>query len=132
MNEQPDLWSTDLTDVEKVLEQTTGAMHRRSLPTERAAAQTVRSGTQRARVLTILVRLGDAIPHALHAEAGCSNPHVATTRLEELADPKRFDPPLVERTVERRLTPWNKPAFVWRPTDAGRKVAAELARQVAA
>lgn len=131
MNEQLDLLSGDISDVDKVLEPTAGAMHRRSLPTEREAAQTVKSGTQRARVLAVLVRLGDAIPHALHAEAGCATPHVATTRLEEMADRRRFDPPLVERTVERRLTPWNKQAFVWRPTARGREVAAELGKRAA-
>ena len=117
--EQLDLYGS--TPVNKVLAPTPGRVHRNALPSEKQAAEklSVRSGTQRARVLLVLDRLGDAIPHQLHAEAGCAAPSHATTRLEELRDLG-----LVEMTNGR--------PFVWRVTDEGRKVAAQLRERSAA
>jgi hypothetical protein len=128
MNEQPDLFSVDLSDVEKVLAPTPGAMHRNPLSTEREAAERVslRSGTQKARVLLALVRLGEAIPHQIYSEAGCAAAHVATERLRDLAKIG-----MVEMIPAKRVTPHAGKAHLWRPTDAGRKVAAQLG-QVAA
>jgi hypothetical protein len=129
MNEQPDLFSVDLTDLEQVLANTPGRHHKGGLSTEREAAERVslRSGTQKARVLAALVRLGSAIPHQLYAEAGCAAAHVATTRLDDLRELG-----LVEMTAERRVTPHAGKAFVWRPTARGVEVARQLAAKAAA
>lgn len=116
------------TPVEQVLAPTPGRHHRNGTSTEREAAERVslRSGTQKAGVLIALARLGEAIPHQLHAEAGCAAAHVATTRLEEL---QKLG--MVEMTTERRETPHRGKAFLWRCTDEGRRVADELARRAA-
>jgi DNA-binding MarR family transcriptional regulator len=129
MNEQPDLFSVDLTDLEQVLANTPGRHHKGGMSTEREAAERVsfRSGSQKARALIALARLGTAIPHQLQAEARCATASGATTRLEELEAIG-----LVERTTERRDTPYGSRAFVWRATARGVEVARQLAAKAAA
>lgn len=119
--EQLDLYGS--TPVEKVLAPNPGRVHRNPKRSERDAAEklSVRSGTQKARILLELDRLGDAIPHQLHPASGCAAPSHVATRLEALKAEG-----LVELTTERRVSPWQGKPFVWKITDAGRAVAQQL------
>ena len=78
-------------------------------------------------MLLVLDRLGSAIPHQLHEEAGCAAPSHAHTRLMRLAKLG-----LVQRTAEKRATPFRSEALVWRITDEGRKTATQLRERMAA
>lgn len=82
----------------------------------------VRSGSQRARVLAVLVERGDRgatdfeLWDACRDGAGAPKyPHVAGTRRKELCDRG-----LVEETEDRRPTDTGSLATVWRITDLGR------------
>ena len=101
-----------------------GATHRHDPPTSLAAAAGVKTGTQRHKALKALGvfyepgltghQVATALNHPL--------PHVYTTRLEELEAVR-----CVERTDETRPTWSGHQAIVWRITDFGREMLAELA-----
>jgi hypothetical protein len=118
-----------MTPVEKVLAPTAGKVHRSPKRSERDAAEkvSIKIGTQKAKILLELDRLGDAIPHQLLPASGCGAPSHVQTRLDMLeADG------LVELTNERRLSSWNGKPFVWKITDEGREAAADLRQRMAA
>lgn len=117
MSEQLDLLAADVTSP------TPGRVHRHGLVTERKAAERVsfRSGSQKSRLLVLLAERGEATPHDLYALAGCAYPHVATTRLGDLAELH-----LVERLAETRPTPTGDTAHLWRCTEQGHAQALEL------
>ena len=104
-----------------------GATHRDDPPTSLAAAAGVRTGTQRWKALRAVdvfsVDHGPGLTgHQVAAALNHPLPHVLTTRLEELEAVR-----CVERTDETRPTWSGHQAIVWRCTDFGREVLAELA-----
>lgn len=116
----------DASDAD-VLAPTPGPAHRDAMPTEQAAAEqvAVRSGTQRARVLVALAAAGDKglTDYEMSLRASICRPHVAGTRR---ADLQRLG--LVVQTDRTRPTDTGCMAVVWCCTDAGRRVAGELAQ----
>lgn len=123
---QTDLWS--FTPAEQVLAPTPGRVRRGGPTTSLKAAERVslRSGSQKARLLVVLAERGPQIPHDLAPLAGCAYPHVATTRLHDLRDLG-----LVEMTSDRRATPSGGESHVWRVTPEGAHVASQLRQEAA-
>lgn len=95
--------------------------------TSKAAARTVKAGTQRARILTALVDASNGL-NGWEAAVRCGifRVHGATTRLEELEELG-----MVRRDGSTRPTDSGKQALIFYATDAGRTAAAELARSAA-
>lgn len=119
--EQMDLLACSPT--ERVLEDTAGRSHRNGTRTERDAAQKIRGGTHKARILSHLARVGaqGATAHELWQATGGAFPHVAATRCLDL-----LDLGLVERTGATRKTPSGDDALLWFANDRGRQVANEM------
>ena len=103
-------------------EPTLGPTRRGDPDTSRQAAERNRpvSGKHRTAVLAALYRAGFA---GLHDEAGVEitgiSPSSYRTRRSELSDPVRYDPPLVEPTVARRITSTGSESIVHRITEHG-------------
>lgn len=103
--------------------------HRADPDTSRIAAviTAASAGALRDRILLHLLRVGDFGTTAYEAWKACGGkyPHVAGTRLGELAAPKD-GVPLVEQTDRRRPTDTGNPSVVWVLTRAGQARAVEL------
>lgn len=128
MTNTPSLFDS-MTPVEKVLQPTAGRVHHGDPVTSRKAAERVslRSGSQKAKLLLLLAERVEDTPHNLFAEAGCAYPHVATTRLEEMAAEG-----WVLMTPHEKPTRWGGESHVWKVLPAGLEAAAELRARVAA
>lgn len=112
-------------DLLTLLADTPGPSRRGQPATAAAAGRTVRTGSQRARVLMAIVRSGahGCTDWEASVAANISRPHVAGTRRAELVDEE-----LVEATPQLRATDTGRLAVVYQATAEGRLLAAELAR----
>lgn len=94
--------------------------------TSKAAARVVKAGTQRARVLLALANASDGLNgYEAAVRTGISRVHAATTRCEEL-EALGF----ARRTGATRPTDTGCMALVFAISEAGRRVAAEIERNV--
>lgn len=100
--------------------------------TSRAASDlaAVNAGALRERITRHLLRVGGATAYECWKACGGKYPHVAGTRLNELANPKS-GPALVYQTDKRRPTDSGTPAVVWSLTPEGVREAERLAQRVA-
>lgn len=127
MNEPLSLFDDPASLARDVVTQRPAPSHRDDPATSHAAARVIAvvAGTIRARLLLDLLHAvdGRTAEEAWKSTSAGRFPHVASTRLGELAD---LD--LVVRTDITRPTASGCAATVWKLTDAGREVAAELYR----